>query len=452
MVIGMLQKVIYVVLRISVVLFGLCGASVSITAELTTAHDQSVLVSLPDSSSQSPDVAIAPDGSINVVWLSDNTAAPKAAQIAARGHSHDSKTNLYFARSVDGGKTYSMPLRINRTDGDVWGFAISKPRIAVGPDGRIHILFPGNIYNPATGNTETLALYTRSDPTALKFEEPRRLNVDSLTDNIAKNDGGAFATVAVDVSNTVYAAWVDTRTMSDGDAGRLAIAVSRDGGVVFTPDTIVLPDIVCPCCQLTSAIDAERRLLLGLRLIEHGYRDSEIVALNLKDQRVEWRRRVTDTRWEINGCPRKPTAVAVRGKNLFAAYYSGAETPDGAYVTHSTDSGVTWSIPTALHASATRSDAPALAFAGDIVHAVWQARAGDGGFRLFTSRATSSSTQFSSPEALPIPAGGSARLPAITAHQDGSLQIVWQHDSSIRSLRWNHALSGQPALLSPALR
>ncbi len=422
--------------RVLIALLSVCGAPASLAAESSAVTEHIVTVSAADSSAQSPDVAIGPDGSINVVWLGENTAAPNAAQIAARGHSHDSKTNLYFARSVDGGKTYSAPLRINRTDGDVWGFAISKPRIAAGPDGRTHILFPGNVHNPATGNTETLALYTRSDSNARQFEEPRRLNVDALADNIAKDDGGAFATIAVDLTNTVYAAWVDTRTMSEGDMGRLAIAVSRNGGAVFEADKIVLSDIVCPCCQLTSAVDGKRRLLLGIRLVEDGYRDSAIIALSAKDQHLEWRYRVADARWEINGCPRKPTSVAIHGKNLFAAYYSGAEVPDGAYVTHSSDGGLTWSKPAALHAGATRSDAPTLAFAGDVVHAVWQARTGDGGFRLFTSHAAHGSPQFSLPEALPIPDGGSARLPAVAVHQDGSLQIVWQHDSSIRSLRW----------------
>ncbi len=265
--------------RVLIALLSVCGAPASLAAESSAVTEHIVTVSAADSSAQSPDVAIGPDGSINVVWLGEKPAAPNAAQIAARGHSHDSKTNLYFARSVDGGKTYSAPLRINRTDGDVWGFAISKPRIAAGPDGRTHILFPGNVHNPATGNTETLALYTRSDSNARQFEEPRRLNVDALADNIAKDDGGAFATIAVDLTNTVYAAWVDTRTMSEGDMGRLAIAVSRNGGAVFEADKIVLSDIVCPCCQLTSAVDGKRRLLLGIRLVEDGYRDSAIIAL-----------------------------------------------------------------------------------------------------------------------------------------------------------------------------
>lgn len=401
-----------------------------------TAVEQSVAVSEFGSSSQSPDVAIGPDGSVNIVWLGENTAAPNAAQIAARGHSHDSSTNLYFARSTDGGVTFSAPLRVNRADGDVWGFAISKPRIAAGPDGRIHILFPGNFKNPATGNNETIALYTRSDPTVAAFETPRRLNVDSLGDSIAKDDGGSFATLAVDAANIVYAAWVDTRTMAEGDMGRLAIAVSRNGGKDFEPDKIILPDIVCPCCQLTSTIGDDRRLLMGIRLVESGYRDSEVIALNPKDQSVDWRRRVVNARWEINGCPRKPTAIAVHGRNIFAAYYSGAEKPDGVYVTQSTNGGKTWTSPAALHPEATRSDAPTLAFSGDRLHAIWQARGAEGGFRLFTSHVVRGEKTFSSPLALPIPAG-IARLPAVGVHADGSLQIVWQHDNTIRSLRWS---------------
>ncbi|MBM4239982.1 MAG: hypothetical protein FJ154_10685, partial [Gammaproteobacteria bacterium] len=83
-----------------IALLGVAYAPASLAVGQSLAIEQSVAVSPSDSAAQSPDVAIGPDGSINVVWLGENTAAPNAAQIAARGHSHDSKTNLYFARSV----------------------------------------------------------------------------------------------------------------------------------------------------------------------------------------------------------------------------------------------------------------------------------------------------------------------------------------------------------------
>lgn len=396
-----------------------------------------VPVSPPGMSSQSPDVAVSAEGAIHVVWIGENTAPPNAEQIAKRGHSHDSSTNLYLASSTDGGRSFSTPRQLNATSGDVWGFAISKPRIAVGGDGGVHVLYPGNTTNAKTGASETVALYVRSQDNAGErtFSSPRRLNVDALTDDLSKDDGGSFATLAIDDRNTVYAAWVDTRMITDSEMGRAALAVSSDGGRTFSADVEILPSIVCPCCQLSSAIDTQRHLVLGARLVDGAYRDNEIVVLSDQGRRIERRQRISGARWALEGCPRKPTALALRDQHWVAAYYSGAETPDGVYVVNSTDGGITWSTPKALHVGATLSDAPALVFAGPRVHAVWHARIADRGFRLFASHSDDGGAQFTPPVELPLPPG-IARLPAVSAHADGSLQLVWQHERTIRTLRW----------------
>lgn len=416
-------------------LSALCpGFAPRATADETSATT-SVLVSPSDMAAQSPDLAIGPDGSINIVWLGENTAPPNAEQIARRGHSHDSSTNLYFARSTDGGKSFSSPLQLNASNGDVWGFAISKPRIAVGSDRVIHILYPGNTKNAASGESETVALYVRADAGATRFDAPRRLNVDALTDSLPKDDGGSFATIAVDQKNTVYAAWIDTRSMTNGETARAALAVSTDGGQAFSADFEILPSLVCPCCQLSSAIDSRNRLVLGARLVDGAYRDNEIVALSQRGRTLDLRRRVSGARWELNGCPRKPTALAIRDNAWVVAYYSGAEQPDGVYSVYSRDAGNSWSKPRAMHTGATLADAPALVFAGRRVYAVWHARIGTEGFRLFASHSDDFGITFTNPIALPIPPGVS-RLPALGAHADGSIQIAWQHDRSIRTLRW----------------
>lgn len=394
-----------------------------------------VVVSPPGMSAQAPDVAVGPDGSVDVVWLGANTAPPNAQQIAHAGHSHDSSTDVFFARSTDGGATFSAPRRLNARDGDVWGFSISKPRIAVGPDGVIHVLYPGNAKNAVTGEGETVALYLRADREATAFEAPRRLNVDALTDAVVKDDGGGFATLAVAPDGTVYAAWIDTRLMAGEGLARAAVAVSRDGGRSFAPDRVFLPEMVCPCCQLTSTVDRRDRLVLGMRIDDGPYRDSEVVVLRDHGGPLAWRRRVSGARWAIEGCPRKPTAVAVRGGDWVAAFYTDGEQPDGVYITHSGDAGKTWSKPRALHPGATLSDAPALAFAGKRLYAVWQARIGTGDLRLFASRSEDGGRSFSEPVELST-APGAMRLPAVAAHADGSLQVVWQQDRAIRTLRW----------------
>lgn len=406
----------------------------SAAPEATDAPDV-VTVSPADMASQSPEVAVGADGSINIVWLGENSAPPNAEQIARVGHSHDSSTNLYFARSMDGGRSFSPPRQLNPGNGDVWGFSISKPRIAVGGDGVVHVLYPGNSKNASTGESETVALYVRARPDASEFEAPRRLNVDALTDKLAKDDGGSFATLAVDGSNVVYAAWIDTRTMNSGELARAALSVSSDGGRTFSPDFEILPSVVCPCCQLMSAIDDRGRLVIGARLVDGRFRDNEILAFADRGRKLELRRRISGARWELEGCPRKPTALAIH-KNLWVAtYYSGAEQPDGVHIVWSKDAGKSWSKPKLLHPGVALSDAPVMAFAGERLHVVWQARSGANGYRLFTSHSDDGGESFSAPVELPLPPGV-ARLPSISPHPDSSLQIAWQHDRSIKTLHW----------------
>ena len=78
--------------------------------------------------SASPDIAIGPDGGINAIWVDKGevkpageaqAAPPRAAGPQSGGHSHKTYNNLYFARSADGGRTFSGPLRINTKDGEL---------------------------------------------------------------------------------------------------------------------------------------------------------------------------------------------------------------------------------------------------------------------------------------------------------------------------------------------
>lgn len=84
-----------------------------------------------------PEVAVDPRGSIHVIWLDrePQAARPPDPDLAQHRHSHLSSMDLWYARSEDGGLSFRAPVRINTQPGLVWGFAVSKPRIAAGRSG-----------------------------------------------------------------------------------------------------------------------------------------------------------------------------------------------------------------------------------------------------------------------------------------------------------------------------
>jgi hypothetical protein len=135
-----------------------------------------------------------------------------------------------------------------------------------------------------------------------------------------------FGTLAVDGKGTVYALWIDTRDMAKAsDSGKVFMAVSRDDGESFEKDREILPADVCPCCQLTAFVDASGKLYVGSRQVDQKYRDSTVTVSSDGGRSFAARRRVVGTRWEIEGCPLKPTSIVARGKRVVAAYYTGAE-------------------------------------------------------------------------------------------------------------------------------
>ena len=400
-----------------------------------------VTVSSPQHKAQSPEIALGPDGSVHMVWIDENTAAA-AADHAKYGHSHVAATNLLYARSADGGRTFSEPVRLNRQPGDVWGFSVSKPRVVAGANGTIHVFYPGNDVNPLNGKPEAVALYTRSTDGGRSFAAPQRLNEMATTDASDFVHGGlthahVFGTLTVDGRGSVYALWIDTRDMAkEGDSGKVFMAVSRDDGATFERDREILPADVCPCCQLTAFVDGRGLLYVGSRQVDGGYRDSVVMVSADGGRSFGPRQRVTGSRWAVDGCPLKPTSVVAADGALVSAFYSAGEQQPGAYVTRSTDGGRSWSQPLLAHPGAVTSDAPVLALAGDTLHLFWHAKLADGVRHVYTRASSDLGASFGPIVELPAPAGVPAQLPAVAGRPDGSVQVAWQQGTEVRTARW----------------
>ncbi len=396
-------------------------------------------VSEPGRRATSPEIAVGPDGAINVVWLDRGLTAERPAEKPRKPgeHSHRSATDLKFTRSTDGGRTWSTPVRVNTEPGSVWGFAVSKPRIAVGRSGTIHVFFPGNERSPVTKLDVVTARYTRSTDEGRTFEAARTINrppdfdrTDVLGEGLSATF--SFGTMGVAPDGTVVALWQDIGDMrKTADGANAHMALSTDDGKTFSAERAAISnDAVCPCCQLTVAFGGDA-MFLGYRRIYADGRDSTVARSNDAGRTFASEGRLPFGQWKIDGCPLKPTELAVDGARVYAASYTGGLEPAGVYFARSTDGGRTFAGSRLVHPGAPYSDAPEMTVGPDgLLRIVWQAKADvktGGPRRLYTAQSGDQGEALSAPVEIPTPPGNSA-YPASAVAPDGTVHVTWEQE------------------------
>lgn len=384
----------------------------------------------------SPEIAVGPDGAINVIWLDKGLTAerPPPKPRKPGEHSHISATDLYFSRSEDGGQSWSTPVQVNAAPGSVWGFAVSKPQIGVGPTGTIHVFYPANDRSPKTGLDVVSARYTRSTDKGKSFATPIVLNrpaeldrEDILGEGLSMTN--SFGAMGVAPDGTIITAWQDVAEMKDSsDGADGAVAISTNDGASFEAERIALPgNDVCPCCQLTIAFGGDTAYM-GYRKIYSDGRDSTVARSTDGGRSFPAEGRLDLARWDIDGCPLKPTELAIDGNNVYAATFTGGEDPAALYFSRSTDGGNSFAGGRQVHPAAGYSDAPAMTVddAG-VVRIVWHAKVG-GPRRLFTSVSVDGGETLSEPVEVATPEGKSA-YPATAVAPDGTVYVAWQQEN-----------------------
>ncbi|MGA0073317.1 MAG: sialidase family protein [Steroidobacteraceae bacterium] len=387
---------------------------------------------------QAPEVAVGSDGSIHVIWLDKGPAgmADRKGSDKSGGHSHQSYTDLMYARSDDGGKSFSPAVRVNPREGEVWGFSVAKPSIGVGPGGVIHVAYPANATSPLTGKAVASSLYVRSLDGGKTFSEPLQMNADVPGDLSELVHGGlsqaqVFGTMAVSAQGDVYAFWLDTRDMTpEHTLSSTYMRASHDNGASFEMERMLYQADACPCCQLTALADSAGRVLLGSRMVGEENLRSPTVAVST-DRGASFGSRVAaeGTPWKLDGCPLKPTALAAQGNVLHTLVHNGAETPPGLLYSRSIDGGRSFEPAIRIHPDAAVSDSPSLAASAGTLYAFWHAKA-DGVRRIFSRRSIDDGASWGPVVELEAPEG-TGSYPEAAALPDGRAVVVWQQGEQV---------------------
>lgn len=412
-----------------------------LSTALARSSDDPVTVSSATRKSASPDMAIGPDGSINLLWVDKGENVPEDPHAAHKpgpqpgGHSHQAYNNLYFAHSMDGGKTFSKPLRINSKDGELWGFATSKPRLAVGKSGTIHIFYHANRNEAGAKRQAVDARYTRSTDGGKTFAPPRTLNTMGVKglDDGELNEAHCFGTMGVAPNGDVHAYWIDTRHMkSDKDNGAIYGVVSRNDGKTFEAERAVFMNEACPCCQLGVTFAPDSKVYFSMRSVfADGARDGTVARSEDGGKTFGHRVRVSDQSWNIKACPLKPTTLMTdKDGRVFAVWFAGEMQPTGVYFARSEDGGKTFGSRQRLHAEAKQSDHAQIAIGKDgRVFVAWDGRVGEVR-RIYLRSSTDHGQTFGAVTELAAPAG-MADYPVLGVGKAGNVFIAWQQNNQI---------------------
>jgi len=383
-----------------------------------------------------PDIAVNSKGDIAVLWV-DRSPQDKPADGTHNHDRHLAVTDVYVAISKDGGNTFSAPTKVNAASGAVWGQQVSRPRVVGTPNGTWHVAYSANDIHPKLNKTLLTTHYTRSIDDGRSFESPKRLS--SITDQDMSDviHGGfasaaAFGTMASAPDGSVHVYWIDTRHMKpDSDSGALYASASRDDGKTFTTDKQLIETSVCPCCQLTAVANPQSEIVLGSRRVEKdSFRPATVMTLSRADNVAHERESIGGAPWQINGCPLKPTVVALHGKHIFAAVHNGGESTPGVIFSVSNDGGKSFEPRGIVHPNATVSDAPTIAVNGSRVLLAWHAKVGSAPRRVyyrFYSLTGDPMGEVTELDSNP----GVSQFPTTAARSDGSFQLLWQQADRI---------------------
>lgn len=184
--------------------------------------------------------------------------------------------HLLVSHSADGGRNFSSPVAVTPQPEAVMADAENRPKIAVGDDGVVHVSWTQSLAKPMSAYIR----YARSADGGKSYSSPVILNDDRQVishrfDSLAIDGHGRIAVAWLDArSRTVKTANKSPQT----DVGLYA-AISEDGGATFGRNRKVA-DHSCQCCRTALTWTAVGPIAFWRHVFGRNIRDFAIANLN----------------------------------------------------------------------------------------------------------------------------------------------------------------------------
>lgn len=221
-------------------------------------------------------------------------------QLAALGHRvalvFGEGQTIYFAGSLDAGRTFSSPVALPSRGILALG-RHRGPRVAIAGEAIVVTAILG----AQRDGGDVFAW--RSTDDGRSWSAPARLNgvADSAREGL-HGTGGAGKVVA--------AVWLDLRAPGT----RLRAAVSLDAGATWSPDRLVYESpsgTVCECCHPSVAVSREGDISVMFRNSLGGSRDLYLTTSRDGGLSFEAAKKLGEGTWKLDGCPMDGGALAL---------------------------------------------------------------------------------------------------------------------------------------------
>jgi hypothetical protein len=264
-----------------------------------------------------PEVIRTPNGGLQPQALFDDKNVLHVIYLKGK----EGECDLFYVRREPGKKEFSPPLRVNSEPGTAVSIGtIRGGQMALGKNGRLHVVWYGSNKAEKGPNSSAPMLYTRMADDGKSFEPQRNLMKQTFG-----LDGGG--TVAADTEGNVFVSWhaLEVGSASGEENRKVWLASSADDGKTFTKERTVSPELTgaCGCCGMRGFADSKGALHLLYR--SAGKKVNRDMYLLTSADAGKSFESVSVQAWKIENCPLSSEAFAEGPGGVRAAWETGGE-------------------------------------------------------------------------------------------------------------------------------
>lgn len=281
---------------------------------------------------------------------------------------------VWVDKSVDMGKSFGKAVKVNNEAQNIANYNESRPKIATDAQGVVYVTWGQNLKTLYASNV----WFARSVDGGKSFEKPyiihqNRADVTHAFNTLNVTPTGNVTVLWVDGRDAANA-----KAAGKPYTG-LAIYYAQSGnsGKSFSLEQ-KLADSSCECCRIATTSKPDGTVIAMWRhVFENSERDHMIAEIPQKAGQEPVLKRATYGHWKIDGCPHQGGALAIGGEGkdwwgYHMVYFDGNDTKPGLY--YSRMDGVAWasSVPKKFGNNKNQAARPAIASVGDKVWLVWR--------------------------------------------------------------------------------